>query len=58
VLDLVGVEGLAAWLDHLDGQWGTSEGRDAILFAARTIESEPSLLGLSPHLLAISRSRR
>jgi SAM-dependent methyltransferase len=56
VLDLVGVEGLAAWLDQLAGQWGTSEGRDAILFAARTIESEPSLLGLSPHLLAVSRS--
>jgi ubiquinone/menaquinone biosynthesis C-methylase UbiE len=56
VVDLVGVEGLAAWLDQLDAQWGTSAGRDGILFAARTIESEPSLLGLSPHLLAISRS--
>jgi SAM-dependent methyltransferase len=58
VLDLLGVEGLAAWLDQLAGQWGTSEGRDAILFAARAIENEPSLLGLSPHLLAVSRSQR
>ncbi len=56
VLDLVGVEGLAAWLDQLAGQWGTDQGRDTILFAARAIESEPSLIGLSAHLLAISRS--
>jgi ubiquinone/menaquinone biosynthesis C-methylase UbiE len=56
-LELVGVEGLAGWLDHLARQWATSDRRDSIIFAARAIESEPSLMGLSAHLLAISRSR-
>jgi ubiquinone/menaquinone biosynthesis C-methylase UbiE len=58
VLDLVGVEGLAGWFDQLTDQWATSKGRDAICFAARVVESEPSLMGLSAHLLGVSRSRR
>ena len=57
VLDLVGVEGLAVWLDQLAGRWATVQGRDAIVFAARAIENEESLMGLSAHLLAIARSR-
>jgi hypothetical protein len=56
VLDLVGVEGLAGWFDHLDRQWETSEGMASILFSARAIESEPSLLGLSAHLLGVARA--
>lgn len=56
VLDLVGVEGLAGWLPHLARAWETSAGRDMILFAARRVESEPALLGLSPHLLAVTRA--
>jgi SAM-dependent methyltransferase len=56
VLDLVGVEGVAGWLEHLGDAWTTSAGRAAILYAARAIESEPTLLGLSAHLLAVTRS--
>ena len=55
VLELVGVEGLAAWLPQLSERWSTPEGREAILFAARCIESDPSLLGLSAHLIAVTR---
>jgi ubiquinone/menaquinone biosynthesis C-methylase UbiE len=57
VLDLVGIEGLAGWLGHLGDQWDTVEGREAILYAARMVESEPSLLGLSAHLLAVGQTR-
>jgi ubiquinone/menaquinone biosynthesis C-methylase UbiE len=56
VLDLVGVEGLAGWLEHLADTWDTSAGRDVILYASRAIESEPTLLGLSAHLLAVTRA--
>jgi hypothetical protein len=56
VVELVGLEGLAAWLSNLGEKWETDDGRESILFAARTIESTPSLLGLSAHLLAISRA--
>jgi SAM-dependent methyltransferase len=55
VLDLVGVEGLAGWLDNLDDHWADLDGRAAILDAARQVESEPSLLGVSAHLLAVAR---
>ena len=55
VLELVGVEGLAAWLPQLSERWRTPEGREAILFAARCVESDPSLLGLSAHLIVVTR---
>ena len=56
VVDLVGIEGLAGWLGQLGERWGTPEGRAAILYSARVVEREPSLLGLSAHLLATARS--
>ncbi len=55
VVELVGLEGLAGWLTNLGAQWETEDGRESILYAARAIESTPSLLGLSAHLLAIAR---
>jgi SAM-dependent methyltransferase len=55
VVAVVGVEGLAGWLPQLDEQWATPEGRETILFSARRVESEPSLLGLSAHLIAVTR---
>ena len=54
VLDLVGVEGLAGWLPHLAPSWEDEERREAIVFAARAVEAEPTLLGLSAHLLAVA----
>lgn len=54
VVELVGLEGLAGWLSNLADDWETESGRETILYAARTIESTPSLLGLSAHLLAIA----
>jgi SAM-dependent methyltransferase len=58
VVELVGVEGLAGWLPQLADQWSNPEGREAILQSARSVESEPSLLGLSAHLIAVTRSGR
>ena len=54
VIELVGVEGLAGWLPHLADRWDDEEARELILHSARVIESEPSLLGLSAHLLAVA----
>lgn len=53
--ELVGVEGMAGWMPHLEEQWATPEGRRVIVEAAEGIEAEPALLGLSAHLLAIAR---
>jgi ubiquinone/menaquinone biosynthesis C-methylase UbiE len=54
VVDVVGVEGLAAWLPHLEERWGTAEAREVILYSARAAESELSLMGLSAHLIAVT----
>ncbi len=52
--ELVGLEGLAGWLPQLVELWEDPAGRDRILWAARVVESEPALMGLSAHLLAVA----
>jgi ubiquinone/menaquinone biosynthesis C-methylase UbiE len=57
-LDLVGVfgvEGMGAWQPQLAERWSEPTSRAVIVDAARAIESEPTLLGLGPHLLAVAR---
>ena len=55
VLDrLLGLEGPAWLLDSLGERWQAPETRERILDVARLVEAEPSLLWLSPHLLAIA----
>jgi SAM-dependent methyltransferase len=44
-----GVEG-PGW--PLRGEWADPGRREQILFAARAVETEPSLIGFSPHLIA------
>jgi ubiquinone/menaquinone biosynthesis C-methylase UbiE len=52
ILDaMLGIEG-PGWL--LDAGWSDRTQREAILFAARAVEAEPSLRGLSAHLLAVA----
>jgi len=53
-VEVVGVEGVAGWLDHIFDRWDDEASREAILFAARVVESEPSLLGASAHLLMVA----
>ena len=54
VLDVVGIEGLAGWLAQLDPRWYDDSDRATIVESARLVEHEPTLLGLSPHLLAVA----
>jgi SAM-dependent methyltransferase len=49
---LLGVEGPAGFVG---AGWAEPSQREAILAAARQVEAEPSLLGLSGHLLAVGR---
>jgi 2-polyprenyl-3-methyl-5-hydroxy-6-metoxy-1,4-benzoquinol methylase len=53
VRELVGVEGLAGWLGHLEQRWDDPKARETIIWSARVTEAEPTLLGLSPHLLVV-----
>jgi SAM-dependent methyltransferase len=54
--ELVGVEGLAGYLPHLATRWDDPADRETILWSAEAVESEPCLLGLSAHLLAVARA--
>jgi ubiquinone/menaquinone biosynthesis C-methylase UbiE len=53
-VSLLGIEG-PSWL--MQEQWADPDRRDQMLFAARAVESEPSLSGLSAHMLAVGTKR-
>jgi SAM-dependent methyltransferase len=55
VVELLGVEGLAGWLPQLGERWDNEADRELILWSARVVETQPSLLGLSAHLLVVAR---
>jgi ubiquinone/menaquinone biosynthesis C-methylase UbiE len=55
VEELLGVEGPGWLLSDLEARWKDPEQRRQLLEAARAVERAPSLLGLSPHLLAVAR---
>jgi ubiquinone/menaquinone biosynthesis C-methylase UbiE len=52
---LLAVEGPAGRISDLDWWLECTDRRDALLQAIRCVESEPSLLGASPQLLAVAR---
>ena len=54
VREIVGLEGLAGYLPQLAERWDNPTDRETILWAARAIETEPTLLGLSAHLLLLA----
>lgn len=49
---LLGIEGPGA---HINAQWHDPVQRETILTAARAVEREPSVMGVSAHLLAVGR---
>jgi SAM-dependent methyltransferase len=55
VVELLGVEGLAAWLPQLDEGWADAVARETIVASARAVESEDAVRGVSPHLLLVGR---
>jgi SAM-dependent methyltransferase len=55
---LLAVEGPAMILPDLDAWWQDEERRIQLLALIARVEAEPSLLGVSPHLMAIGRRPR
>ena len=55
VEDIVGLEGPGWILRDFDQNWNDSDYRDRVLRSARVVESEPSLLGMSPHVMVVAR---
>ncbi|MBO3085994.1 class I SAM-dependent methyltransferase [Cellulomonas fengjieae] len=55
VRETVGVEGLAHWLRPLAGALDDDR-RQVLLESSRLVEAEPSVLGVSPHLITVATS--
>jgi SAM-dependent methyltransferase len=51
----LGVEGPGWLLQNFEAWWAEPRRRERLLWLARTLESEPSMLGVSAHLLAVAR---
>lgn len=54
-VEVLGVEGVAGWFRNVFEHWDDPASRDAILLAARAIESDPSIIGASTHLLMVAQ---
>ena len=54
--ELIGLEGPAALLAGFDAVWSEPASRTKLLDLLRLIEREPSLIGLSLHILAVARA--
>ena len=52
---LFGVQGPAWLLQNLEEQWDDRNYRERLLHIARSLESEPSVIGVSAHIMAIAR---
>ena len=53
--DLFGIQGPAWLLQNLEEQWANPNCRERLLNIARFLESEPSIIGVSAHIMAIAR---
>jgi hypothetical protein len=49
-----GIEGPGWLVPDFDEWWNRPEYRERLLKIARVLESEPSLLGVSPHLMIVA----
>lgn len=55
VLDLLGVEGPGWLFPDLAARWADPAERERLLWAARAVEREPTLRGLSAHVMVVAR---
>lgn len=54
----LGIEGPSRWLlQDFDAWWSDPVRREHILYAARSVEAEPSIMGLGPHIMVVGRKR-
>jgi SAM-dependent methyltransferase len=54
IANVVGIEGIGWWMARdFSAWWNVPERRERLLSTIRAVESEPSLLGLGPHLMVI-----
>lgn len=52
---MLAIEGAGKLLQNFEEHWGDPSRRERLLQAVRWLESEPSTLGISAHIMAIAR---
>ena len=52
-VQVVGVEGPGEWVADFEARWGDEKLRADLLEVARRLEAEPSIIGMSAHLLGV-----
>ena len=55
---LFGIQGPAWLLQNLEEQWDNPNYRERLLNIARSLESEPSVIGVSAHIMTIARKTK
>lgn len=55
-VEVLAIEGLGEWLPDLDDWLDDTRRREVLMRTLRRLEREPSLLGGSPHLMAVGRA--
>lgn len=56
-VELLPVEGIGAFTGAFDRAWADEAHRETLLALVREVEREPTLIGASPHLLAVAKRR-
>lgn len=54
---ILGVEGPGWLVQDFDAWWADKEYRERLLTIAERLESEPTMLGIGPHLMAVARKQ-
>ncbi len=54
-VQVLGVEGIGEWLLDFDERWSDPALRQELIDVARRLEAEPSIIGMSAHLLGVGR---
>ena len=57
LVELVGLNGLAFTLPDFAAWWDDPVRRSLLLEMSRAIETEPALMGLHPHVMAVGRKK-
>ncbi len=55
---LFGIQGPAWLLQNLEEQWADASHRERLLHIARSLENEPSVIGVNAHIMAIARKTK
>jgi hypothetical protein len=55
---IYGVEGPCWMVPEVESWWNDKQHRETLLKIARAVETEPSLLGVSSHMIAVGRKAR